>query len=235
MQKRIVLAADELSVEQLLPLLKRVASRLYAVKIHDLYDEHGPQIVGWLKNYDVKVWVDAKLHDIPATVARRATAFKKAGADILSVHASGHVDMMMEAVAFGPEEIFAITVLTSLNETKTKSVYARSVQETVSDLAQMAGFFNGIKGIVCSPNELAYLKGHEDLDPHMKFVTPGIRSLGKDAHDQQRIATPGQAILNGSSLLVIGRQITQSKDPLHEIELIEAEIEQALLQKGVWS
>lgn len=234
-EKRIILAADDLTIDQLFPILKAIGSRLYAVKIHNLYDEHGPQVVSWLKNYDTKVWVDAKLHDIPKTVALRAAAYKKAGADILSVHASGHMDMMMEAAAFGPEEIYAITVLTSLNEAKTQSIYARSVQQTVCDLALLAGFFNGIKGIVCSPNDLVHLKQLEDLDPYMKFVTPGIRSVGKDANDQERIATPGQAILNGSTHLVIGRQITTSKDPLREIELIETEIEDVLSQKEVVS
>lgn len=226
-EKRIVLAADDLTLEQLLPLLKRIGHRLYAVKIHNLYDEYGPIVVTWLKNFDTKVWVDAKLHDIPKTVGLRAAAFKKAGADILTVHASGGVEMMCAAKEHGPAEIFGITVLTSLNHPDVLSIYNREIEDQVCELANKIRRAK-LHGLVCSPQELVSLSM---LQLDQKFVTPGIRSAGKDAHDQKRIATPGQAVLNGSNLLVVGRQLTEAKDPVLALEEIEREIEEALSQK----
>ena len=232
MDKRIVLAADDLSIEQLLSLMKVVGSRLYAVKIHNLFDEHGVKIIEWLKNFDTKIWVDAKLHDIPATVAKRAAAIKRAGADILTVHASGGIDMMKAAVENGPEEIFGITVLTSLNETTVARIYGATVENAVHQLFGF-GVKAGVHGLVCSPLETAKIN---DLWPHAegpppKLVTPGIRLLDARADDQARIATPGQAVLNGSDLLVIGRPITQAENPLEMIARIEAEVQQALSEK----
>ena len=232
MNKRIILAADELTAEQLLHLMKVVGDRPYAVKIHNLFDEHGKAVIDWLKGYGAKVWVDAKLHDIPNTVGHRAAAIKKAGADILTVHASGGVEMMKKAKEHGPEEVYGVTVLTSLDVSSTLQIYNDHVVNVVLNLGRMASLA-GLDGIVCSPQEVETLRYEIGIRPDMKFVTPGIRSMGKDANDQQRIATPGQAMLNGSSFLVIGRQITQAKDPILAIEQIEREIEEALSKKGI--
>ncbi len=231
MNRRIVLSADDLSLEQLLPLVEVAGSHLYAVKIHDLYDDHGKDSIRWLKNNDVRVWIDAKLCDIPKTVALRSAVYKKHGADILTVHASGGVDMMEAAREHGPAEIYGITVLTSLDDDEVREIFNREIVDQVSRLSSLISKA-GLNGIVCSPNELTTLKRMSDLGPDMKFVTPGIRSVGVSADDQQRIATPGQAVLNGSTYLVIGRQITKAKDPVLAIEQIEREIEEALSHQG---
>lgn len=227
---RIVLAADELTAEELLRLLKIVGSRLYAVKIHNLYDEHGSEVIRWLKNYVHRVWVDAKLHDIPNTVALRAKALKNAGADILTVHASGGIDMMNAAREHGPAEVYGVTVLTSLNDEQALEIYCRFVEEEVLRLARLVNV-TGLNGLVCSPNELEPIRLDSGIRPSIKLVTPGIRSAGAHAGDQQRIATPGLAIRNGASLLVIGRPITQAQNPLLALEQIEVEIATALLPK----
>lgn len=232
-ENRIVLAADDLNVDQLIPLVQKIGSRLYAVKIHNLYDEHGLQVVRWLKAFGVKVWVDAKLHDIPATVEKRAAAIKKAGADILTVHASGGVQMMNAAMEHGPKEIYAVSVLTSLSEDETHRIFNRSVRNQVGELFELM-YQARVQGIVCSPNETMFIRDlcNANANWFPKLVTPGIRSVGKVSNDQQRIATPGYAVLNGSDLLVIGRQITTAADPLKALEEIECEIADALSNGG---
>lgn len=96
---RIVLALDGLDKEQALHLARTLNSRVAVFKIHDLYDRYGPIIIGELKeNGAERVWVDVKLHDIPHTVALRAQALSKLLVDIITVHASGEVDMMKAAV-----------------------------------------------------------------------------------------------------------------------------------------
>lgn len=235
-QRRIVLAADELSIEQLLALMKLLGSRLYAVKIHNLFDAYGNRVIDWLRNYDAKIWVDAKLHDIPNTVAHRAAAIKAAGADILTVHASGGIDMMKAAKDHGPNEVYGVTVLTSLDEIAVKAMYSASVSEVVNNLFDLV-VMTGLNGVVCSPKEVATLYARAQRlagcndDPWTKFVVPGIRQVDAHMDDQARTATPGQAILNGASLLVVGRPITKAEDPLKAFEQIEREIEMALSEQ----
>jgi len=232
-QKRIVLAADELPLPELLALLGKVGDRLYAVKVHNLYDEYGPDVIKRLKEFDLRVWVDVKLHDIPNTVALRAKSFKNAGADILTVHASGGIDMMKAARDNGPEEVYGITVLTSLGSDEAKRIYHCSPGEQAFLMARLINGA-GLSGLVCSASELEMIRLDSGIDPHIKLVIPGIRLAGAVADDQQRIGTPSLAILNGASLLVIGRPITQAQNPLLALEQIEAEIETALLpQRGV--
>lgn len=218
--KKIILALDEIqNIPDIVKLVEKVGHLVYAVKIHNLYDKFGPEIVGILKKAGAeKVWADFKLYDIPNTGKLRTENIK---ADIVSVHASGGVHMMREAVQSG-KEIFAVTMLTSFSPLEVKQIYNREVDEAVLALAKLAHEAE-VSGIVCSPKEIKMLKGNPELKD-LKLVVPGIRSLGIDLNDQNRTGTPDQAILDGADYLVIGRQITQASDPEAEIKKIYEEI-----------
>lgn len=219
--KKIILALDEIQkLDEVIALVKKVGSLVYAVKIHNLYDTFGPAIVDELKEAGAeKVWVDFKLYDIPNTVKLRAEDIQ---ADIISVHASGGMKMMQGAVATG-KEIFAVTALTSFTAEEVEKIYNRSVDDTVLTLANMA-LEAGVAGIVCSPKELKMLRSHEEFK-NIKLVVPGIRSQGADVNDQNRVATPFKALEAGADFLVIGRQVTQAADPEAELKKILEEIE----------
>src|SRR5665811_856898 len=154
-----------------------------------------------------RVWVDFKLYDIPNTGKLRAESIT---ADIISVHASGGLKMMQETVASG-KEIFAVTALTSFTPDEVKQIYNREVDELVLIMAKLAKEA-GVAGLVCSPLELHLLRKYPEFKD-LKLVVPGIRSVGADANDQNRISTPREAIQNGADYLVIGRQITKADDP----------------------
>jgi len=217
---RIILAIDELGIEQALHLASEVGKRVDAFKIHNLYDRHGPGVVKQLKQAGARrVWVDAKLHDIPNAVRLRAMAIASSGADIVSAHASGGVKMLQAAVE-SKLEVYAISVLTSLRENDVLSLFGRPVVTVVLGLAHLA-IEAGVKGIVCSPKELEYVSRHK---PQLTLVVPGIRSEGKSADDQGRIATPAAAIKAGADYLVVGRQITKASDPVAALEELEREI-----------
>jgi len=211
--KKIVLALDEIqNLDDAVALVKKVGHLVYAIKVHNLYDRFGPDVVRVLKEAGAeKVWVDFKLSDIPNTVRLRTLDI---AADIISIHASGGVPMLKEAVASG-KEIFAITVLTSLSSSEVKQIYNREVNDAVLALAKLAKKA-GVSGVVCSPKEVKMLKENPELKG-LKFVVPGIRSAGVDLNDQNRTGTPEQAILDGADLLVLGRQITQAQDPEAEV------------------
>ncbi len=98
----VVLALDGMPNTDACHLVEAIGSRVFAVKIHDLWDDQGPEIVERLKLYGARrVWVDVKVHDIPETAQLRAEKIKKAGVDIVTVHASGGTAMMEAAVASG--------------------------------------------------------------------------------------------------------------------------------------
>src|SRR3989344_2827029 len=116
--KRVILAADGLGLERCIEILTRIGHRLNAVKIHDLADELGAaEVVRQLRSdgaSTLRMMIDDKLHDIPKTVAKRTRALVGAGADIVTVHASGEIEMMMAAVENRQgAQAYAITALTS--------------------------------------------------------------------------------------------------------------------------
>ncbi|MBI4215660.1 MAG: orotidine-5'-phosphate decarboxylase [Parcubacteria group bacterium] len=219
-----IVALDELTLEQSLALIHKTNDKVYAYKIHNLWDQHGPSVVEQLKKAGAqKVWVDLKFKDIPNTVKLRSQAVRAAGADILTVHASGGIKMMKAALQSGIPEVYAVTVLTSLSEEETQLLHGHSSKATVLHLAQLAKLA-GVHGIVCSPQEVGILSEASELKP-LKLIVPGVRSAGQSAEDQQRVDTPAAAIQAGATHLVIGRQITQADDPVEALKNLSKEIE----------
>ncbi len=219
---RVIVAADDLTLDQCLGLSSKIKDRVYAIKVHNLYDEYGPSVVGQLRDAGApRVWMDFKGKDIPNTIRLRAKAIAKSGVDIITVHASGEIEMMMAALESGVT-IYAITVLTSLDEEQTHLLHGQPTKAAVLYLARLSKLA-GVHGVVCSPKEVGMLAKRPELKG-LEFVTPGIRSAGKDAGDQKRIDTPGSAITSGSTRLVIGRQIIQAADPLQALDELEQEL-----------
>ncbi len=202
---RIIVALDILDQRKALDLVDRlrpVGIRWFKVGL-SLWVHAGRPVVDALKDRDVSVFLDLKLHDIPHQVGLAAAAASELGVDLLTVHSSGGVPMMQAAAAGrqGRCKLLAITVLTSL-EAQPGEVLARAND------AHRAG----MDGVVCSPLEVGGLR--EALAPPFVLVTPGVRPAGAQRGDQRRTATPEEALASGSDLLVIGRPITSAPDPV---------------------
>jgi orotidine-5'-phosphate decarboxylase len=153
------------------------------------------------------IFLDVKLHDIPATVAGAAYAVSKLAPKYLTVHASGGQEMVKAAVEALPETyVTAVTILTSLSQEQLAAMgWNGSAQDIVKRLA-VQSVAAGARAIVCSPQEVAAVR--VEVGPETVLITPGVRPAGSDAGDQKRIATPEQALSDGANLLVIGRPIT---------------------------
>jgi orotidine-5'-phosphate decarboxylase len=232
-KSKICLALDGLSRSTALALVASLGAMCYAVKIHDLLDARGPSVIDDLKTAGAKrVWVDYKLHDTKDTVAHRVGQLVNNGADIITLHASGGMEMMkmaMGAALAGPAEIFAITVLTSLSPEEVSRIYGFNKDGTARTPAQVALYLAlmakeaGANGIVCSALEVGLLSTYPDLKG-MKFVVPGTRSAGVDLGQQKRSTTPAEAIGMGATHLVAGTQVTKATDPLAAFRAMAAEI-----------
>jgi orotidine-5'-phosphate decarboxylase len=150
---------------------------------------------------------------------------------MLTVHASGGTAMLRAATeaAAGRLDILAVTVLTSLTD---EDVAETGISGRVADQAlRMAALAKntGCRGVVTSPREAALLR--KALGEGFAIVTPGVRPAGAESHDQQRTATPAQAIANGASHIVVGRPITHATDPAMAAQAIIAEMEKARINR----
>ena len=170
----------------------------------------------------VDIFLDLKLHDIPATVAGAAGSVASLEPTYLTVHAAGGPAMIEAAAAALPStRITAVTVLTSLDGSTIADLgIDGSPQDIVLRWAQIA-VGAGARAIVCSPHEVAGVRAVVPADIHL--ITPGVRPLGAATHDQRRSATPRQALDDGADLLVIGRPITEQSDPGAAARAIAAE------------
>ena len=194
----------------------------------ELYAAEGTAIVKELLARNKRVFLDLKFHDIPETVKRAVSRAADLGVHLLTVHA--YPQVMAAAVAGKADsslQILGVTVLTSIDESDLPDL-GYPAGTTIGELVRQRvkqGIAVGIDGFVCSPLEASAVRNL--TGPGKILVTPGVRSPGKDAGDQKRIATPAQAIADGATYLVIGRQITRAVDPKAEALAILSEISTA--------
>jgi orotidine-5'-phosphate decarboxylase len=176
------------------------------------------------------VFLDLKLHDIPATVSRAMAGIAELNVKLTTVHCGESPRMLQAAVAAsgGRLGVLAITVLTSVSATDLSASgfpgdRAGDLSRLVLRRAQMAKAA-GCAGIVCSGLEVRAIK--EQIGRDFLAVTPGIRPAwaagGKD--DQMRCTTPAEALAAGADYLVIGRPIRDARDPCAATLKIAAEI-----------
>ena len=195
----------------------------------ELFTAEGPDVVKAVKAFGKKVFLDLKFHDIPRTVERAVTSGGKLGVDLMTIHSVGGKAMIRAAAdaaaAFGAAgpKILAVTVLTSLDASDLADigVAGRTPAEQVQAMGRLA-LGNGAAGIVCSPKEVRAMR--EILGPAATLVTPGVRPAGAAVGDQKRVATPGEAVRDGSTHLVVGRPILAADDPVTAARAIAAEM-----------
>lgn len=218
-RNRLIVALDSMSWEQILPIVDRLRTTGCILKVNDLL--FGEGIENLLPNLSVygRIMADLKCHDIPNTVANTCRRLRACPPWAVTVHGSGGKEMI-EAACKELDglntKVFAVTVLTSINPKTCEEIYHRQPMEQVLELAKVAKDA-GVDGLVCSPEEVSEL--HSRF-PKFIFITPSIRSSGKDPGDQKRISTPRAALGNGADYIVMGRQICSAEDPVEEVKRV---------------
>lgn len=187
-----------------------------AVKLNSTFDMWGDCAYAVIQNKGLALLADWKLKDIPNTVAARVRAIRRHKVWGITIHASGGPKMVEAAAtaADGKVIIFAVTILTSLDNGDLAGMYGDKIPPTevlVPHLAKMATE-NGADGIICSPKETASVR--EVVDPHIIIGNPGIRFLKDNPteDDQKRTATPASAIRAGADFVVMGRDLKDESD-----------------------
>ena len=232
--RRIALPLDVPDRASAIALAEKLSGLVGTIKIGlELFLSQGPDLVADIRKAapSAKIFLDLKLHDIPATVGRAMAAISRLEPDLVTVHAQGGVDMMKAAVESAGErtKVLAVTVLTSLepSELDELSPEYRRPGLYAARLAQRA-LVAGCGGLVASSREVSDLRRRFGEGPLL--VIPGIRPAWSivASDDQKRVGTVGQAIKDGADLLVIGRPISQAPDPAEAARRIGDEIASVL-------
>ncbi|AMW79111.1 orotidine 5'-phosphate decarboxylase [Acinetobacter sp. TGL-Y2] len=228
----IIVALDAKSQFEALTIAEQLDPSLCRVKVgKEIFTHEGPSVVRALHDQGFDVFLDLKFHDIPNTTAQAVCAAADLGVWMVNVHASGGRKMMetcVERIQAGnyQTQLIAVTVLTSMGREDLKDL-GLDVEpfEQVKRLAKLTQD-SGLDGVVCSAQEAKMLR--ETLGQEFSLVTPGIRPAGSNADDQKRIVTPKQAMLDGSTHLVIGRPITQASNPSQMLKDILQSLESVI-------
>jgi orotidine-5'-phosphate decarboxylase len=233
---RIIFPLDVASIDEAKNYIELLATSVGLFKVGlELFIRSGPEIIEFIhKESAARVFLDLKLHDIPATVGRAMARIADLGVAFATVHVGESQRMLAAAVegSGGTVGVLGVTVLTSVCAADLKAAGYREdfyddMLHTVMQRAQIA-HSAGCAGVICSGLEAAQIKKKFGKD--FLAVTPGIRPAWTvtEKEDQQRITTPAQAVSAGADYLVIGRPIRDSEDPGQAAARIAAEIEDAL-------
>jgi orotidine-5'-phosphate decarboxylase len=213
MTRPIFVAIDTPDLERARSLAARVKAHVGGLKLGlEFFAANGPEGVREMAAFDLPVFLDLKLHDIPNTVANAVHALRRLEPAIVTVHAAGGRAMMEDAKAAAPAgtRVVAVTVLTSLDDSDLAAAGAAGgVHDQVARLTELAREA-GLDGVVCSGAEV---RAARKLWPDGFLVVPGVRPADSSLGDQKRVVTPRQALDGGASILVIGRPISKAEDP----------------------
>lgn len=224
---RLIVALDKPTVQDACAVIDALGDHVSFYKIGlQLLPIGGMDLATQLKAAGKHVFLDFKLHDIPATVEKATRSITTAGADLLTVHAEPAV---MKAAAAGREDsdlkILGVTVMTCYDDAMLADMgYAYKARDLVFRRVEQA-LEVGIDGVVASAQEADEIRQRFGGD--FLIVTPGIRPVGADSGDQKRIATPSSALRDGATHLVVGRPIHGAPDPVEAARSIIVDMQDA--------
>lgn len=231
---KLIIALDVDTKEKALALVDILKSDVKLFKVGlELFSSCGPSIIGDVSRKGCRIFLDLKYHDIPNTISKAAISVTVPGVFMLNLHALGGYEMMKAAASAVRREadrlkitrpkVIAVTILTSMDEMALKKTgISDTMDAEVLRLAKLAKEA-GLDGVVASPSEIRLLR--EDLGGDFLIVTPGVRPEWAAAGDQKRVATPAKAIADGASFIVVGRPVTEARDPREAVKKILKEMD----------
>ena len=210
-----------------------------------LFTQAGPAAVEMVHKHGGQVFLDLKFHDIPSTVGKAVQSAARLGVWMTNLHIQGGSAMMRQALVAANEEaakqrrpppmLIGVTVLTSMGERDMADLGLRKkLKDQVLSLAKLA-MSAGLNGIVASAKEAEMIRSASG--DSFVIVTPGIRPAAeknpfaadvgapKFADDQQRTATPSEAVKAGADYIVVGRPILEAPDPAQAAHKIIQDLE----------
>ena len=210
------IALDLKSNTQNINIVKKLHRHVYGFKVgyRSFYNNRSNELISEIKKSKCKLFLDLKLHDIPNTVKSAIDSLSKINPDFITLHISGGNEMMKAAVSSIKKnklktKILGVTLLTSLDGQDSEKIYKeRNTKKLVKKFAEIAKNVN-IHGLICSGDDLKVLRKFNKLIK----ITPGVKMFARN-DDQKRVTFAHNALQDGASFVVIGRELIESKRPL---------------------
>jgi orotidine-5'-phosphate decarboxylase len=218
-----IVALDFPRAEQALAMVDRLGDACKFYKVGgELFTAAGPQIVQTLRALGKDVFLDLKFHDIPNTVRGATRSAAAIGAKLVTVHATGGREMLEAAVEGAGSKcgVLGVTILTSIDAAMLRTAWGRKSLEVYGEVLRLAGECAeaGAHGVVCSGLEAQKIGAK--YGDKLKLLVPGIRPAGGRTDDQKRTVTAAEAARAGANYIVLGRMITEAKDPASELRSV---------------
>ena len=179
----------------------------YKFGLEFFYSKSGREFISKIKKE--KIFLDLKLNDIPATSSKALQSLKDLkNINYISLHANAGEETILAVVKTAKKinsrlKVLLVTILTSISNSSIKKIgHTKSIKELVQKQALLAQKC-GCHGVVCAGTDLKFIKKIFKGE----IVTPGIRLRGDVSGDQKRVMGPKEALMNGSTALVLGRSI----------------------------
>ena len=224
-EQRLIFALDVPDVDQAMALVEKLDGvvHFYKIGLELFMSGRGFELLDWLVARDLKVFLDLKFFDVPATVAAAVRQVAGRGATFATVHGN---QAIMEAAATSKGEhlkILAVTALTSLDRGDLDDLgFACDAEALVLSRARRA-LAAGCDGVVSSGLEIPALRA--DVNQELLIVSPGIRPVdNRPEDDQKRVVSPRQAFEAGADYIVVGRPIRDAADPVAAATAIQRDI-----------
>lgn len=219
----LIIALDFEKKSQALYLIDQLSPKQCHLKVGlQMFTAHGKPFIEALHKKGFKIFLDLKFHDIPTTVAKAIHEIAQLNVWMTNIHALGGLKMMLAAKEVlqhykKPPILLGVTALTSMESEQLKTFnIPLSPRQLTLKLAELSYQAN-LDGVVCSAQDADYIR--ETQKEHI-IVSPGIRLHKNSDDDQRRISTPEDALAAGVDYLVVGRPITQAKQPYKVVQNI---------------
>ena len=201
---------------QNISIVKKLHYHVYGFKVgyRSFYNKRSNDLISEIKKKKSKLFLDLKLHDIPNTVSSAIDSLSNINPDFLTLHISGGSEMIKAALNSIKKnklktKILGVTLLTSLDGKDSNKLYKeRNTKKLVKKYTEIANNEN-IHGLVCSGDDLKILAKYNKLIK----ITPGVKMFARN-DDQKRVTFVHNALQDGASFVVIGRELIESKKPL---------------------
>ena len=225
--KKVFLALDTNNIKSAEKFIKILKNDLAGIKVgKELFSYYGPLIIKKFKKYKLPIFLDLKFHDIPTTVSKAIKAINYAKPDYISIHSLGGNEMIKAAVkASNYAKILTVSLLSHHNQKNIKEIGINiSIKKQIKKLVDNA-LKNNVSGLILAPQDLEIIK---KIDKKIEIFVPGIRTEKNKKNEHKRSLSPIEAIKKRATYIIIGRPITNSKNPKKSLELINNEIKNYL-------
>ena len=235
--KKLIVALDVDGRDAAMSIVKNLKGQVDFYKIGwQLFMGEGWGLIRELVREGNRIFLDLKIGDIEETVRAALANIPNdldGSLELVTIHGNGPTVAAAIKGRNGNKKprLLMVTALSSWDETDIKDFLNTSNPDvTLTNYIYYkakAALDAGCEGLIASGRSVKDLRGRFG-DRNFLIVTPGIRPSDFPRDDHKRTLTPYDAIVYGSDYLVVGRPITQSKNPNAVAKAIIEDISRAL-------